>query len=234
MSQVSEVPMIIDCVMPARNEAVTIETNVAAVLGCQYVRSLIVVDDGSTDATAELAAKAGARVISRGEESGSKALAMAVGVSASDAGAILFVDGDCTKLTSAHLDQICEPFVKGEAQMSVGFFDYGWFWNQLVRRWPPISGERVIPRWVFESIPEEKLSGYTIELRINEVIAEHHLATTVRTMRGVSHRTKRDKSGFVVGMKLTFAMYRELLGVLRGDLRWRTYWFYLKGLTVKR
>lgn len=225
---------IIDCVMPARNEALTIEANVLAASGCRFVRSVIVVDDGSTDATGALAEAAGARVLRREVSSGSKALAMATGVAACDAGGILFVDGDCTGLTSAHLDQLCEPFVEGVATMSVGFFDYGWFWNPLVRRWPPISGERILPRWVFEAIPEGKLQGYTIELRINEVIAEHRLETTVRTMSGVSHRTKRDKLGFVVGMRRTVAMYRELLGVLRGDLRWRTYWFYLRGLSIRR
>lgn len=226
-------PVTIDCVIPARNEALTIEANVAAAKACHFVRSVIVVDDGSNDLTAALAEAAGARVIRREVSSGSKALAMFDGVNGSDAGAILFVDGDCTGLSSVHLDQICEPFLDGSATMSVGFFDYGWFWNPLVRRWPPISGERIIPRWVFEAIPEHKLQGYTIELRINEVIAEHRLATTVRTMRGVSHRTKRDKHGFVVGVKRTVAMYRELLGVLRGDLRWRTYWFYLRGLTIR-
>lgn len=226
--------MTIDCVIPARNEALTIEANVVAAMGCRYVRSVIVVDDGSIDATGALAVAAGARVVRRDVVAGSKARAMAEGVRASDAEAILFVDGDCTGLTSLHLDQLCEPFLEGVATMSVGFFDYGWFWNPLVRRWPPISGERVLPRWVFEVIPEEKLRGYTIELRINEVIAEHRLPTTVRTMKGVSHRTKRDKLGFVVGMRRTAAMYRELLGVVRGDLRWRTYWFYLRGLSIRR
>lgn len=224
----------IDCVMPARNEELTIACNVEAVLGCRVVRNLIVVDDGSSDSTASLAESSGARVIRLDNSSGSKARAMAAGVAACDADAILFVDGDCTGLTASHLDHLCEPFIEGAAAMSVGFFDYGWFWNPLVRRWPPISGERVIPRWVFEAIPEHKLQGYTIELRINEVIAEHRLTTTVQTMRGVSHRTKRDKLGFVVGMQRTVAMYRELLGVLRGDLRWRTYWFYLRGLTIRR
>jgi hypothetical protein len=31
------------------------------------------------------------------------------------------------------------------------------------------------------------------------------------------------------------AMYRELLSLLLpGGVRWRTYWFYLRGLTVER
>jgi len=221
--------------MPARDEAPTIAANVAAARACSCVREVIVVDDGSSDGTGELAAAAGAKVVRRDGSSGSKALAMRAGVDATDAPAILFVDADCTGLTAKHLDDIVSPFVAGRATMSIGAFDYGWFWNPMVVRWPPLSGERLIPRWVFDSIPEDKLSGYTIEVRINEVIAEGHHPTTVRTMKGVSHRTKRDKHGTVEGYRRTYWMYRELLRMLRpvGDVRWRTYWFYLRNLTVE-
>ena len=82
---------------------------------------------------------------------------MAAGVAATDADALFFIDADCTGLTSAHLDEICEPFLAGRCTMSLGAFDYGWFWNPLVLRWPPLTGERIVPRWVFESIPPDKL-----------------------------------------------------------------------------
>jgi len=224
----------IDVVMPARNESLTVARNVAAARACTFVREVIVVDDGSTDATSDEALRAGAKVVRRDGPSGSKAHAMAAGVAASDADAILFVDADCTGLTGAHLDEIVEPYVAGRAVMSIGAFDYRWL-NPLVRRLPPLSGERIIPRWVFDAIPESKLDGYTIEVRINQVIAERQLPTTVRTMRGVSHRTKRDKLGPVEGYRRTYWMFREILRMLRpvGDVRWRTYWYYLRNLTVE-
>jgi glycosyltransferase involved in cell wall biosynthesis len=228
--------VIVDVVMPARNESSTIASNVAAARACRYVRNVIVVDDGSDDGTGEQAASAGAEVITLDGSEGSKALAMSAGVAASDAGAVLFVDADCTGLTGEHLDRICEPVLEGRAVLSLGTFDYGRLWNPLVLRWPPLTGERIIPRWVFEAIPPDKLEGYTIEVRINEVIAEGHLPTVARTMDGVYHRTKRDKFGRWEGMLGTFAMYRELLGMVKpwGDVRLRTYWFYLRHLTVER
>jgi glycosyltransferase involved in cell wall biosynthesis len=228
--------VVIDCILPARDEATTVADNVVAALGCQYVREVVVVDDGSTDGTADVAREAGAKVVVRDDSEGSKAHAMDDGVAASDADAILFVDADCTDLTSAHLDAICRPFVEGRAVMSLGAFDYGPFWNWLVLRWPPLTGERIVPRWVWEAIPPQKLDGYTIEIRINEVVAERRLPTVARTMRGVYHRTKRDKHGRWHGVVRTLDMYRNLIAMVWpfGDVRARTYWFYLRALTVER
>ena len=228
--------MVIDVVMAARDEAETVTANVTAAQGCRFVREVIVVDDGSSDATAERAAAAGAKVVRRDATVGSKALAMAAGVAATDAEAILFVDADCTGLTAGHLDGVCLPFLEGRSTMSIGFFDYGPFWNWVVLRCPPLSGERIVPRWVFEAVPATKLDGYTIEVRLNEVICESRLRTSARIMAGSQHRTKRDKVGRREGLRQTWRMYKALVSLLRpvGDIRWRTYWFYLRGLTIER
>jgi len=226
----------IDVVIPARNEAPTVAAVVAAATGCAHAREVIVVDDGSADTTAERAVAAGAKVIRRQAPTGSKAHAMELGVEVSDADAILFCDADCLGLTSKHLDEICRPFVEGRATMSIGWFDYGRWWNPVVLHLlPPTTGERVIPRWVWDAVPAHKRQGYSIEIMINEVIAEGHHRTTARVMEGVTHRTKREKLGYVRGFRESWRMLLGLLGLpVRRVVRWRTYWFYLEKLTVER
>jgi glycosyltransferase involved in cell wall biosynthesis len=228
---------IVDVVIPARNEAPTVAGVVTAARGCAYAREVLVVDDGSTDGTAELAAAAGAKVVRReggsGSSGGSKAHALEAGVRASDADAFLFCDADLVGLTSAHLDGICRPFVEGRAVMSVGWFDYG-LWNPLVVRLAPTTGERIVPRWVWDAVPDDKRQGYSIEIMLNEVIAEGHLPTTARTLHGVTHRTKRDKLGRRHGYRETWRMFWHLVGLpVTGVVRWRTYWFYWRGLSVE-
>jgi glycosyltransferase involved in cell wall biosynthesis len=228
---------LIDAVIPARDEAQTVAAVVEACRGCAYTSDVIVVDDGSSDGTADVALAAGAKVVRRepgADGCGSKAAAMEAGVAASGADAILFCDGDCVGLTAAHLDDVCRPFAEGRAAMSVGWFDYG-RWNPIVLWLAPTSGERVIPRWVWDSVPPGKRRGYDIEVMINEVICEGRLPTTVRIMSGVTHRTKRDKLGRRRGFRETWRMFWHLVGLpVRGVVRLRTFWFYWRDLTIER
>lgn len=225
---------MIDAVIPARDEAPTVAAVVAACRACRYVREVVVVDDGSGDDTAERALAAGAKVLRRppaADGTGSKAAAMEAGVELSDADAILFVDADLLGLTAAHLDAICRPYVDGRAAMSLGVFDYG-IWNPLVLRFPPTSGERVLPRWVFEAVPPHKRQGYLIEIMLNEVVAEARMPFSAQVMQGVTHRTKRQKFGRVDGYRRSWRMFRALWA-LWGVCRKRTYWFYLRSLTIE-
>jgi glycosyltransferase involved in cell wall biosynthesis len=75
-----------DVIIPARDEEPTVAGVVRAAKAAYGVGHVFVVDDGSSDGTAEAAARAGAGVLSRPPGApGSKARALALGVAASAA-----------------------------------------------------------------------------------------------------------------------------------------------------
>lgn len=195
---------------------------------------VIVVDDGSRDDTGTLAKAAGATVIRRDEpgRSGSKALAMEVGVAAASHPFICFLDGDLLGITGAQIDALIEPVVAGDAELSCGMLDYSGLSGWWALRCPPITGNRAMARTVFEQVPPEKRRGYMIDIMINEVIAEAHLRTTSRLMRGVHQRSKRDKLGRWRGWLASCLMLRDLLSCFRLVRPVRTYYFFLRRLTI--
>lgn len=86
---------LVSVVIPAHNETSSIGATVRRVLEQAVEVEVIVVDDASTDATAEEARAAGARVL-RLENGGNPAAARNRGAEASIGDPIVFLDADCT------------------------------------------------------------------------------------------------------------------------------------------
>src|SRR5687767_14845787 len=85
---------VVSVVIPARNEAATVGGIVRAVLSLgDRVDEVVVVDDGSTDATSAVAAGAGARVVPS-EGGPGKGQAMWKGVAETSGDIVVFCDAD--------------------------------------------------------------------------------------------------------------------------------------------
>ena len=119
-------------VVPCKDEAERIGATVAAVSSLPQVARVVVVDDGSTDGTADAARAAGADVV-RHERNRGKAAALETGVrrvrelersdaaadpSAAWPAALLFVDGDLQD-TAANLGVLTSAVLDGAADMTI-------------------------------------------------------------------------------------------------------------------
>ena len=117
-------------IIPARDEAARIQATVAAAAGLPGVAFVVVVDDGSRDATAELARRAGAVVVRHARNRG-KGAAMETGADAvrlvdqrearESPRHLLFLDGDLAG-TAALAGPLAEPVLAGTADMTIAVF----------------------------------------------------------------------------------------------------------------
>lgn len=112
-------PQNVTVILPAFNEEVSIGSVV--LLTRYYADSVIVVDDGSSDRTAEIARKAGAEVIVHEVNKG-KGSALKTGFAAADdlgVDIIVTMDSD-GQHNPAEIPKLIEPIIKGEADMVNG------------------------------------------------------------------------------------------------------------------
>jgi Glycosyl transferase family 2 len=169
---------VIGAVVPAKDEAGTITSTVTALAAMPEVAAVIVVDDGSTDGTGELARLAGADVVRHGRSRG-KAAALETGAArlavleaaatgrATPRWPLLFADADLGA-SAANTAVLVEPVLAGAADMTIAVLPpqsrpgggHG-FVVKLARRgivsatgWTPtqpLSGMRCLTREAFET-----------------------------------------------------------------------------------
>ena len=204
--------MKVAAIIPAYNEEARIAAVLHALIGASVVDEVIVVNDGSTDATASAAsAVPGVQVITLPRNKG-KGGAMREGATRTQADVLLFFDADLIGLTPRHVQDLLAPVCSGEATMAMGIFKGGRLWTDMAQFFAPaITGQRAIRREVFLHIPDLESVGYGIELAINDYVHSQGLIRKDITLRGVTHPMKEEKLGWAKGVASRVRMYREML-----------------------
>ena len=108
----------VSVVIPALNEEEPIADVVRGCLATGIPREVIVVDNGSTDRTADRAREAGARVVPAPRGYG-RACAAGVAAVADDCDIIVFLDGDGSDVPE-HMDQLVRPIMEGQQDFVIG------------------------------------------------------------------------------------------------------------------
>jgi glucosyl-3-phosphoglycerate synthase len=187
--------------IPARDEGSTVGSVVRAVVqpfldragGNGLVDEVIVLDDGSSDDTAEQAGDAGARVVRGRPGAGGKGQAMAAALEAAQGDVVVFLDADVANTTPAFVTGMLGPLLlTDQVALVKGFYTRplhgdptgGGRVTELVARpvlellFPelsevrqPLAGETAAHRWVFEKVGFA--DGYGVELGLLIDVAAH-------------------------------------------------------------
>lgn len=125
-------------VIPAYNEAERIGDVLSAVCAVDEIAEIIVVSDGSTDGTAEVARKAGPKVkVLELSSNQGKGAALLAGVHATKATALVFLDADLVGLTPKHVRGLLRPVLTGGTLMAVAVFAQGRLATDLAQKIAP-------------------------------------------------------------------------------------------------
>jgi hypothetical protein len=191
-------------VIPAYNEARRITSVLDTLVASPSVDRILVIDDGSSDGTAETVRAhpaAGERLSVLSQPNGGKGAAMRHGAEAAEGvDVLLFFDADLIGLTVAHVEALLAPVLAGTHPMALGVFRGGNFWTTLAQKLAPnISGQRAIQRELFLCIPNLAEARYGVELAITGFVMDRGLPVAVWYSRTSHTRRKKKNSAYSVG-----------------------------------
>ena len=215
-------------IIAAYNEEATIGDVCRALTSSPLIDEVIVVSDGSTDRTVEIARSFdGVRIVALRENQG-KGSAMRVGVDNASHDVLFFVDGDMYNVTEEHIESLVLPVVRDECDMNIGVRNRGDllnFFHLQMQCGPVLSGIRVMRRDVFDCVPSQYQAAYKIEAALNCFCSRAGFRQRHTVIHNLSHVIKESKRGLLAGLGSRWKMSREVVLVLL-DLHviesWRT------------
>lgn len=195
-------------IVPAYNEESTVGNVVQVLRAAGTFSGVLVVDDGSRDATTQRAQQAGARVLRKAN--GGKGAAMRDGIRALPPSwcGVAFFDADLTSLRPDHVRAMVSGYLDG-FDMVCGLRDYGPA-TPATLTLPLITGERILRRHVVEGVHPTCWCGYAIETAINHTVRVQGGRTLLLVLEGLQFRKKHDKDGWWTGLRGYATMAAEI------------------------
>ncbi len=206
--------MTVSCLIPAYNEAPRIGGVLRAVARHPDIATTLVIDDGSTDGTAEAARAAGAAVIATPGNLG-KTAALALGLARVQTSHVLLLDADLTGLDAATVSALICPVAEGRALASVSLR------GNAPRTWRMIgidyiSGERVIPMHLLDGQMGrlDTLPRFGFEVFLNRLLIARNAPVAIVPWPGVASPSKASKRGLLKGLAADARMIGDILGTI--------------------
>lgn len=200
----------VTAIVPAYNE----ERDIAGVLreltSYPGFKEVIVVDDGSHDATAQIAATFPVRLI-RIEKNQGKGAAMQRGVSASDAEVLFFCDADMRGLTHDMLETVLSPVLSGESDMVIAMRNWRMYYASfIISMLPILGGQRAVARSLWDKVPEKYRERFMVETALNFYARYWGNGYQYTVVPGLTQTIKERKRGLWRGLRARLVMVGEV------------------------
>ncbi len=159
------------CIIPAFNEESTVACVIENVRKVRIIDEIIVVDDGSTDATSQNAMLEGVKVIRHARNKG-KGAALKTGIANCQGDIIIFIDADITSFDSSPLVSMIQLLKSRKADVVIATYSFHCYQTFTEVIYKPLMG-LFFPE-VLSKIREGHLSGQRGFRR--EVLEKLHLS----------------------------------------------------------
>jgi glycosyltransferase involved in cell wall biosynthesis len=207
--------MKISVIIPAYNEQATIAEVIKTVKKVPEIISIMVVSDGSTDRTVEIAHSLDVQVYEIGKNIG-KGGAIKRGFDKTNSEILLFLDADLIGLKTEHIYSLVDPIIDDSADMTIGIFSKGRLLTDLPQFITPyLSGQRAMKREIIETIPDLDLLKYGLEMAITKTVKKYNYRVTKVKLYNLTQRIKEEKYGIVEGTKKRLQMYLDIINQLK-------------------
>lgn len=202
--------MGVSAIIPAYNEAATVGKVIDTLKEVSGIVEIIVVNDGSEDATTAVACQHGAKVIEIGTNSG-KGAAMTAGARQAKEEILLFLDADLEGLKVDHVEALIAPLITGTADMTVGIFVKGRSFTDLAQVVAPqLSGQRAIRKELFLAIGAEN-SRFEVEVLLTSEARSRGWRVQKVPLANMTHIIKEEKRGLYRGVVARIGMYKDII-----------------------
>lgn len=204
----------ITAIIPAYNEEQTIGNVLDIVTKVEEITQIIVVSDGSTDKTAEIAAAYSIEVIDLAENVG-KGGAMMAGMERCSNENVVFLDADLIGLTEKHVKDLIMPVINNETDMTIGIFKNGRIVTDLAQKVTPyLSGQRAVKRTLLDRIPNMDITRYGVEVALTKYADKNAISSKEVYLEDMTHVTKEEKLGLIKGVQARLKMYWDIVKIL--------------------
>lgn len=205
--------MNIAAIVPAYDEERRISTVLDAITQSDLVDEVIVVDDGSSDKTSEVASACHGVCVIRHQSNKGKGAALKTGLDATGAQIILFIDADLVGLKPGHVDELVQPLIDDEdLAMTTSRFSRGRAATNISQRLAPIlNSQRALRRSFLETVPDFSRSGFGVETIITKHAKKSKAKVKEILLEGVSQVLKEEKLGLIRGARDRLRMYKDIV-----------------------